>query len=389
MKHVRRILSICLAVVMMCSSALVVRGDDIPSDEEILKVKAEYWEKYSQLSEKIPEECTKIFSDILTFERDEDAYINITDVKWYTLDDAVLVSLDGGVKLTKTIVIDEWSGFPGMDYSKKTFLRVMILSRDSETPVSYCEFLNKYKSYDHDLNAFDYDTFVNAMNAEDSVSIEDMLIILPKDFDPEKHKIVFFWYIEKTDDTKAVSISEPVELVLSQDAVMGDGDFNKDGKIRLTDVSLMLRYIAKWNINKNEYSLEKGDVNFNEVIDIKDCAAVLKIIAGWQHVYYGYSVSLYKQMEKFQQEYANRKSGTLMNRDFIIESFFERGYCYAPNNLKRWIKADVWDARYMGLTYEKILSHYLELHFIYKALNWTQDDLSQYIYDSYNAKWRE
>ena len=57
------------------------------------------------------------------------------------------------------------------------------------------------------------------------------------------------------------------------------GDANTDGKISLSDVSLMLKYIAAWeNIDLN---ISLCDMNGNGRIDLTDVSTTLKIIAGW------------------------------------------------------------------------------------------------------------
>ena len=56
------------------------------------------------------------------------------------------------------------------------------------------------------------------------------------------------------------------------------GDANRDGKVNLIDVSLMLKYIAGWNVKLYE---KISDLSGNGRVDLIDVSDTLKIIAGW------------------------------------------------------------------------------------------------------------
>ena len=56
------------------------------------------------------------------------------------------------------------------------------------------------------------------------------------------------------------------------------GDTNKDGRINLSDVAMMLKHIAKWDMN---ISLAAADTAVNGKINLADVASLLKWIAGW------------------------------------------------------------------------------------------------------------
>lgn len=56
------------------------------------------------------------------------------------------------------------------------------------------------------------------------------------------------------------------------------GDVNRDTKINLADVSLMLKYIAKWDV---ELDLVAADVNDDTKVNLGDVSLMLKYIAKW------------------------------------------------------------------------------------------------------------
>ncbi len=64
----------------------------------------------------------------------------------------------------------------------------------------------------------------------------------------------------------------------NHDSVIREGDVNKDGKVSLTDVSLMLKCIAKWDV---EIDNRISDINNDGKINISDASIMLKVIANW------------------------------------------------------------------------------------------------------------
>jgi len=56
------------------------------------------------------------------------------------------------------------------------------------------------------------------------------------------------------------------------------GDVNRDGKINLADVSRLLQFIAKWNV---EIDGEAADVNDDGKVNLADAARILQYIAKW------------------------------------------------------------------------------------------------------------
>ncbi|MBR4881495.1 MAG: dockerin type I repeat-containing protein, partial [Clostridia bacterium] len=59
------------------------------------------------------------------------------------------------------------------------------------------------------------------------------------------------------------------------------GDVNEDGNVTLTDATLMLQSIAKWNLEGKTFNKVNADVNCDTNINLNDVAMVLKYIAKW------------------------------------------------------------------------------------------------------------
>ena len=59
------------------------------------------------------------------------------------------------------------------------------------------------------------------------------------------------------------------------------GDVNTDSWVNVKDVSLLLKYVAKWNV---EINLELADVNDDGKANIADVSLLLKYIAKWDVV---------------------------------------------------------------------------------------------------------
>lgn len=81
-----------------------------------------------------------------------------------------------------------------------------------------------------------------------------------------------------------VKISAPGVLLPFPEPIMY-GDANDDGSINLSDVSLMLRHIAKWE--GLEMNAEATDVNVDGSINLSDVSLTLKHIAGWENIVLG------------------------------------------------------------------------------------------------------
>ena len=59
------------------------------------------------------------------------------------------------------------------------------------------------------------------------------------------------------------------------------GDPNNDDSINLSDITVMLRYISKWNLTEREFDFAAADVNCDGVVNLSDVTKVLQYIAGW------------------------------------------------------------------------------------------------------------
>ena len=77
---------------------------------------------------------------------------------------------------------------------------------------------------------------------------------------------------------------------VATDDVIGDykaliyGDVNRDGKVNLSDVSVVLQKIAGWSVNVNA---DAADVNKTGDVNLTDVTKLLKKIAGWADISLG------------------------------------------------------------------------------------------------------
>ena len=62
------------------------------------------------------------------------------------------------------------------------------------------------------------------------------------------------------------------------DPKYGPGDCNNDGKVNLADVTLVLKKVAKWDI---EFNTDLADVNKDGNINLSDVTLIMKYVAGW------------------------------------------------------------------------------------------------------------
>ena len=80
----------------------------------------------------------------------------------------------------------------------------------------------------------------------------------------------------------AMVLSSVIGFSSANDTVLY-GDCNGDGSINLADVTLMLKYIAGWNV---PVDFAAADLNVDDSITLSDVTILLKYIAGW-HVIMG------------------------------------------------------------------------------------------------------
>jgi len=59
------------------------------------------------------------------------------------------------------------------------------------------------------------------------------------------------------------------------------GDVNNDGGINLIDISVLMKYIAKWEVEERIFNPEAADVTHDDRINLADASKILKYIAGW------------------------------------------------------------------------------------------------------------
>lgn len=78
--------------------------------------------------------------------------------------------------------------------------------------------------------------------------------------------------------TKDPSVSGSKITVSVSNEFDGKGDANGDGKLNLSDVACILKYIAKWTVDMD---VESADMDSNSVVNLMDATAIMKLIAGW------------------------------------------------------------------------------------------------------------
>lgn len=118
--------------------------------------------------------------------------------------------------------------------------------------------------------------------------------IMPYDFSPDT---AVYYVADNGDLTKLETAIDPdsvdpwllyatAELEhFSRYAVVGTryGDSNSDGNVNLSDVSAMLKSVAKWEVELNDVAV---DANRDGKVTLSDITLVMKYIAGWD-VWFG------------------------------------------------------------------------------------------------------
>ena len=77
----------------------------------------------------------------------------------------------------------------------------------------------------------------------------------------------------KASNIRNPGYDDPDELVY--------GDVTGDGKINLMDVSLVMKYIARWDVQMNDVA---ADVTGDGKINLMDVSLIMKYIAKWDVV---------------------------------------------------------------------------------------------------------
>ena len=382
MKHVKRLLAMCLAVIMMCSVPVWVSAEgETPSPEYITEYKAKLWGELSRLSYSMPEDYKNYYSEILSLPRDEEAYVKVTNTEWFPHGNEAVVSIEGFAR-TRTPEFNE-NGYYRVIAG--AYLCAMILCRDNGTPIGYDTFIKKHLAYD-------FDDVGSEKHPDEIKTIDNVYLLLPKDFDAEKHRVILFWYITNYDENDNVSISEPVEVSFTYETTAGTGDVNGDGRLNLADVSLMLKYIAKWNMQSKNYNFDKGNLDFSSSLNAFDCSIALKKIAGWRTPTY-WPYSLIKLADEEGKKHESRKRSYLYYDDDIEDWLIDFRELHLTDDegitlTTNYIKRNVFDNRCRGFSYDEIYSHYMGLSKrICTVIDYTTEEFSQFLYDCYNAEW--
>lgn len=121
----------------------------------------------------------------------------------------------------------------------------------------------------------------------------DVKLELPDYFDYARHSIMFFTYVvdfypnkdySAPTDVPSLSVTDAFEVDLD-DFIFGDADGNCT--VDLKDVTIMLKYLAKWKsvkIAKPIYAFDYDECCFsleNCYYNMPAIISVLKFIAGW------------------------------------------------------------------------------------------------------------
>ncbi len=67
-------------------------------------------------------------------------------------------------------------------------------------------------------------------------------------------------------------------VVFAENEEVVYGDVNGDGKINLYDVSMLMKYIAKWDMSKYNFVEAASDVNYDGKINLYDATKIMKYI---------------------------------------------------------------------------------------------------------------
>ncbi len=96
--------------------------------------------------------------------------------------------------------------------------------------------------------------------------------------------IMVWWSNNNLDMYKSVEVSAPGELYPFPVPTLY-GDANGDGKIDINDVTMILKYIARYK--DLEIDLEAANTLYDEAVNINDVAHLLKYIAKWNNIVLG------------------------------------------------------------------------------------------------------
>ena len=121
-------------------------------------------------------------------------------------------------------------------------------------------------------------------------------------------------------------ISEVIDETPSNAYAYTPGDANGNGKINLSDVSLLLKYIAGWDVSIQESA---ADVTGDGKTDIDDVSLLLKYIAKWNVKLTGYYTVRFETGEGTQIADMTVPEGTLIStlkKPYLAEHIFVGWY---------------------------------------------------------------
>lgn len=385
MKNAKRLLAMCLAVVMMCSATVGVSaegGTPLYDHSD--------WSSWARLCDEIPAEHVDYFSGLPSLVRDNRASLEIMDIKACKDSSGLFVSLNGR---SSSVIYADYSTVLGQNSTALTLrhtLYAMIIDKETSLAITVDSL---------GLPKCEHDGWSNFRENK------DIYIRLPENFDNEKHELVFFIYYDfgqsytvtlhpTLGDYFAVdemdryfvengvkaAISEPVVADLSFMDYYGNGDVNGDGKLNLSDISIMMKYIANWDIEG--FNKMAADANCNSIVNIEDVAMFLKRISGWKDdvIYTKYYVDEYANHAD--KEYEESKIKHLKN--FGKSMFYDNTVKEIEDFMARYIPKLKWQ----GFEFELIEKYFLVSETRQRVMeynNWTEDDFIVFMRNIYNG----
>ena len=336
MKLIRNALSFFLCAALLASSVFCVSAEE---GELTTKEKLNYWENYARLINIIPEDCRPYYSDILNLERDDMAFMEITDIEQCSESNGIFVTLKGCPY--EIIGVETPNGGFGYEERCNAFLRAMILDRKTGEPVAFDMFNDRSPSPYYSpglmpIQLLGYRVFFETDNTAGSIKEARVFIELPDYFNNYDYKLVLFLYlfdtylyrVEENGNEwlvqKDESITEPVEVDLSGTTLCMDA--NGDDIINISDVSVILKYIAGWKTKYFTFDSHRADVNHDGIINIEDAQIILKYLAEWdsEEATAGYYMDKYikdyddvylKSLEEYCPKYCSKKLEEIL--DFL------------------------------------------------------------------------
>ena len=280
MDYLKKVFVLVVSFALFAATTTRVYGNNTLPSEVTMHEDVSRHLRTSRLCEDLPDKYRDHFASVISLPYEDRATLEITDLRKVSDSDGLVVSLKGHGLEYLTLKHTDSST---VDICKRD-VRVLsvILDKKTGSPISA------------------RDMGIMPGGKEWAVGeIKNVCIRLPEDFNSENHSIVFFFYYyfgslygypqyHFTDPTDIMfdendqyfAISSPIEVDLSFESVYGNGDATDDGFTNISDVSLMLKHISRWDIVG--FNKIRADANCNGIIELSDCSVILKRIAGWQ-----------------------------------------------------------------------------------------------------------